>query len=70
MIEDDFNFTPNLEATEALKKTCDMWLAKHAPDGAYKTISVEFNNETQKYDIHIEHNPKQKKVHITNIIKE
>ena len=58
------------EGKKEMKKIMDAYLATIAPEKDYKTISIEFNNKTQKYDIHIEPKAKQGKVPATNIIKE
>ena len=74
MGEKDFNIRTDdilgAEEKKEMMKIMDTYLATIAPDKDYKTISIEFNNKTQKYDIHIEHNAKPKKVPVKNIIKD
>ena len=74
MGEKDFTITTDdilgVEGKKQMKEIMDAYLATIAPDKDYKTISIEFNNKTQKYDIHIEPKAKQGKVPAINIIKE
>lgn len=58
------------EEKKEMIKIIDAYLATIAPDKNYKTISVEFNNKTQKYDIRVEENTAQGKIPVKNTIKD
>ena len=58
------------EGKKEMMKIMDAYLATIAPDKNYKTISIEFNNKTQKYDIRVEENTTQKKIPVKNTIKD
>ena len=62
--------TLGAEGKKEMMKIMDAYLATIAPDKNYKTISIEFNNKTQKYDIRVEENTAQGKIHVKNIIKD
>ena len=58
------------EGKKEMIKIMDAYLATIVPDKNYKTISIEFNNKTQKYDIRVEENTPQEKIPVKNIIKD
>lgn len=58
------------EGKKEMMKIIDAYLATIAPDKDYKTISIEFNNKTQKYDIRVEENTPQEKIPVKNTIKD
>lgn len=71
MDEKDFNIRIDdilgSEGKKQMIELIDAYLETIAPDKDYKTISIEFNNKTQKYDIRVSDNTKQKKILAKNI---
>ena len=57
------------EGKKNMKSIIDTYLATIAPDKDYETISIEFNNKTQKYDVYVKDNTPQKKIPIKNTIR-
>lgn len=74
MGEKDFTITTDdilgNEGKKQMKKIMDAYLKTIAPDKDYKTISIEFNNKTQKYDIRVIDNTPQEKIPVKNTIKD